>query len=77
MSMSGGTAIPWTFKTWIAKFKGVDLPIGDLADDVLRDPGFPEEDNFGDILEHLNSKTSNSAVLEAFVLAWSYYQASK
>lgn len=29
--------IPWTFKTWIIRFKGVDLPIGDLADDIAKD----------------------------------------
>ncbi|QHT61727.1 hypothetical protein GXP70_18265 [Paenibacillus lycopersici] len=72
------TPIPWTFKTWIACFKGVDLPIGDLADDILRDSSFPDEDDFGLILEHLSTKSKgNSNVLETFALVWSFYQVSK
>jgi hypothetical protein len=69
---------PWTFKTWILNFKGVDLPIGDLADDIARDPDFPEEDYFGEILDHISAKShENSVIQETFVLAWSYYLASK
>lgn len=70
--------IPWTFKTWIANFRGVDLPIGDLADDILRDDEFPEEDYFGEILEHISIKCRyDSDIIETFVLAWNYYLASK
>lgn len=69
--------IPWTFKTWIANFKGVDLPIGDLAEDIARDSSFPDEDYFGEIIDHLRSKAwNNPDVLEAFTHAWSFYQAS-
>ena len=61
---------PWTFKTWILNFKGVDLPIGDLADDIARDPDFPEEDYFGEILEHISAKShSNADIQETFVLS--------
>lgn len=73
----GGTIIPWTFKTWIVRFKDVDLPIGDLANDILRDSEFPDEDDFGVILEHIYDKTRDSEVIEAFALAWNFYQASK
>ena len=70
--------VPWTFKSWIVQFKDVDLPIGDLAQDVLRDADFPNEDYFGEILEHIESKSKCSpVVVETFVLAWNYYLASK
>lgn len=52
-----GNEIPWTFKTWISRFKGVDLPIGDLADDITRDSDFPEHDDFGEIHEYINQKS--------------------
>lgn len=73
---SGGTPIPWTFKSWISKFKGVDLPIGDLAYDILRDPDFPPEDSFGIIHEHLTDKGVDSVVLETFCNVWNFYRAS-
>lgn len=70
--------IPWTFKNWIVCFKDVDLPIGDLANDISGDPDFPTEDYFGEILEHIDNKCKGAPdVIETFVLAWSYYQASK
>lgn len=70
--------IAWTFKTWIANFKGVDLPIGDLAEDISKDKGFPDEDYFLEIWEHISSKCgSDPEILETFALAWNYYLASK
>ncbi len=49
--------IPWTFKTWIALFKGVDLPIGDLADAISKDEDFPDEDYFDEMWEHISQKS--------------------
>ncbi len=73
-----GKDVPWTFKTWILNFRGVDLPIGDLAEDIFKDPDFPDEDYFDDILQHLLQKSrGNSNIVETFVLAWSYYLSSK
>lgn len=70
--------IPWTFKTWIGNFKSVDLPIGDLANDILSDPDFPEDDDFGEIHEHICSKARyNSIVIETFITVWNFYLASK
>ena len=70
-------AIPWTFKTWIAKFKGVDLPIGDLATDIAKDPEFPDDDCFGKLLEHVEMASRDDPVIvETFVLAWNYYLSS-
>lgn len=72
-----GKEIPWTFKKWMLKFMGVDLPIGDLAEDISRDPDFPDTDYFGDILDHLFEKChGDPSVTETFSLAWGYYQAS-
>lgn len=70
--------IPWTFKTWITHFKDVDLPIGDLANDIAKDDSFPDEDYFGELWEHISSKCKNdSEIMETFALAWGYYLASK
>ncbi|MGN0402615.1 MAG: YozE family protein [Acetatifactor sp.] len=70
--------IPWTFKKWIVCFKDVDLPIGDLAEDISGDPDFPDEDYFGEILEHISNKCNGDPhIIETFVLAWGYYLASK
>lgn len=74
--LSSGTPIPWTFKTWIANFKDVDLPIGDLARDILSNPDFPEEDDFGYIHEYLISKNFGSNVIETFSTVWCFYCAS-
>lgn len=70
--------IPWTFKTWIIRFRGVDLPIGDLADDIAKDESFPDEDYFLEIWEHISNKCGQDPdILETFSLAWNYYLASK
>lgn len=69
--------IPWTFKSWIANFKDVDLPIGDLASDILEDTNFPEDDDFDTIHAYIYSKAHHSSVVETFVITWNYYLASK
>lgn len=70
--------IPWTFKTWIIRFRGVNLPIGDLANDIAKDERFPDEDYFLEIWEHISNKCGQDPdILETFSLAWNYYLASK
>lgn len=70
--------IPWTFKTWIIRFRGVNLPIGDLANDIAKDESFPDEDYFLEIWEHISNKCGQDPdILETFSLAWNYYLASK
>lgn len=72
-----GEKIPWTFYSWILNFKGVDLPIGDLAKDIASDENFTTYDSFGAILEYLSDKShSDFDILETFTNAWSYYLAS-
>ncbi|KEF40462.1 hypothetical protein M670_00488 [Schinkia azotoformans MEV2011] len=87
---NGGTSIPWTYKTWIANFKGVDLPIGDLAKSIEKDPYFPKVDSFGTLLEHISDddflaivhehvspKVRKSQIIETFCTVWAFYLSSK
>lgn len=69
-------SIPWTFKSWISNFKGVDLPIGDLAEDILADDDFPEYDSFTDIYDHIRGRRGNTPALDTFVTVWNFYLAS-
>jgi uncharacterized protein YozE (UPF0346 family) len=69
--------IPWTFKTWIANFKDVDLPIGDLAVDILRDPSFPDSEDYSVLRSHIMSKQRDRVVMETFETVWNFYQASR
>lgn len=68
--------IPWTFKTWLAEFKGVDLPIGDFAEYVSNEPDFPVEDSFGIIHEYLCETKADIKVIETFAIVWNFYWAS-
>ena len=70
--------VPWTFKTWIANFENVDLPIGDLAQDIARVDDFPEDDNFGEILDYIGRKSRwDSVIVETFCTVWNFYLATK
>ena len=69
--------IPWTFKTWLAKFKDIDLPIGDLATDVLADSAFPDKDDFKTIYSYLTSRRADDVVMETFKIVWNFYLASR
>lgn len=69
--------IPWTFKSWIAEFKNVDLPIGDFAKDVVSDDDFPDVESFIDIFEYLQDKKASLKALDAFVNIWTFYTLSK
>lgn len=69
--------IPWTFKSWVVRFQGVDLPIGDLAEDVAKDPAFPDVDDFELLKEHIEARSGlNRAAVAVFEEAWGYYLAS-
>lgn len=69
--------IPWTFKTWIKHFNGVDLPIGDLAEDICSDKHFPEDaDDFDEIYDYLRDKTTSYEVLDTFLIVWHFYRSS-
>lgn len=68
---------PWTFKTWLANFIDVDLPIGDLAKDVQRTKDFPDSEDYDTIYKFIRSKTRDRDVLECFNEVWKFYQATK
>lgn len=72
----GVKQIPWTFKTWLANFKGVDLPIGDLADNFLEDPNFPDSDDYYALRRFILEKKYDEAVLDAFRVSWKFYKLS-
>nr|DAY56189.1 MAG TPA: YozE [Caudoviricetes sp.] len=63
-----------TFKSWIAEFKGVDLPIGDYANDIARDKNFPDTEDLQKILDYL---TFHNADIEMFEAIWDFYQRTK
>lgn len=68
------------FKTWVLHFKGVDRPIGDLANDIEKDDDFPTENDKSVIRDYLERKSDfriTSKVLETFDNAWDYYLKDK
>ena len=75
--MLGAHDVPWTFKSWLFRFESVDLPIGDLARDVMGDPDFPDSDDFAEIASYvLRRRASDGVVMSVLAEAWSYYLAS-
>lgn len=77
MLSSAYRASPWTFKSWLSRFTSVDLPIGDLANDVVKDTGFPDSESFEVIQNYLLNRNVNYKVLDCFKEVWDFYQASK
>lgn len=69
--------IPWTFKTWLKNFENVDLPIGDLAKDILSDSNFPQEESYEVIHDYLIRKNADSVILETFLTVWNFYTSSR
>lgn len=63
-----------TFKNFMACFREVDLPIGDLARDMQDDPDFPESKSAAEIRMHLEQSGACDAALETFDNAFKYYQ---
>lgn len=71
------TEIPWTFKTWIANFREVDLPIGDFANDIAADKDFPDEEQIEILIDYLVNHKFDSEQIEMFINIWQFYQFSK
>lgn len=70
--------MPITFREWILKFVDVDLPIGDLANDIRQDKYFPKDNKREVLYEYLVSKSQNDRnVLNTFTDAWDYYLKSR
>lgn len=64
---------PLSFKNWISNFKNVDLPIGDLANDIANDKIFPSTSDKQEIYSYLRKKRACNEALETFEHAWNYY----
>lgn len=63
-----------SFYEWLVLFKGVDRPIGDLAQDALRDPDFPKHKNFEEIRDHLQAKHASQEALKTLDDSYVYYK---
>lgn len=66
-----------TFYDWLMKQKGRECPVGDLATDVAGDCNFPKNAAaLSVVLQHIRSRTSNQAAIEAAVEGWLEYLGS-
>lgn len=65
------------FVLWLEKFKSVDLPIGDLAIDVLSDKSFPQTSNKDVILNHLKRRNACTEAIQSFEAVWDFYIKTK
>lgn len=64
-----------TFYEWVLGSKGLDTPMGDLAGDMLRDPGAADVENTLDAwINRVTSRTNDSQVKELIRRAWRRYQ---
>lgn len=63
-----------SFYEWLVLFRGVDRPIGDLAQDALRDPDFPKHKNFEEIRNHLQAKHASPEALKTLDDSYVYYK---
>jgi uncharacterized protein YozE (UPF0346 family) len=61
------------FKTWLRQYKLADSPIGDIANDILRDKSFPNSSDYKVLTSYIKSKTKDNDVLEAFRMAYELY----
>jgi uncharacterized protein YozE (UPF0346 family) len=61
-----------SFKDWIVQYKDVDMPMGDFASDVSRDPEYPKTESYKTLSNYFASK-SLSEVSRLFEVAWKFY----
>jgi uncharacterized protein YozE (UPF0346 family) len=63
-----------TFHEWIEKQKNKKSPLGALAGDLLKDPGFPKDVASADaLLAYLKSKQVSGATIATARIAWKTY----
>jgi len=65
-----------TYKEWLLKFVGVDLPIGDIAADVAADDEFPNTKDHESILEYLESNSSSASFMRVFEYSFKMFYES-
>lgn len=64
----------YSFVDWLKEFKGVDRPVGDLADDVFRDNDFPDS-TYDEMLEYLEYEAgASNAAIDTFKKAYIAYK---
>lgn len=66
-----------SFRNWVVKFESVDLPIGDLANDIKTDSRFPKENDKEIIMRYLRNRRACKDAIETFENAWNYYLKSR
>lgn len=63
-----------TFYEWLEKHKGKKSPLGDLANDAVRDDGFPKDvASLDALLAYLKTKKSSGLKVATARLAWQTY----
>lgn len=65
-----------TYKVWLLKFIGVDLPIGDIAADVAVDDKFPNTKDYGSISEYLETNFASDSFMRVFEYTYKMYYES-
>ncbi|MDG4550223.1 MAG: YozE family protein [Candidatus Contendobacter sp.] len=61
---------PLPLRSWLAKQRERDDPIGDLATDAFRDSRFPAVGNLEVYLDYVLDRINNSAVTRTVIEAW-------
>ena len=63
-----------TFYEWLEKQKGKKSPLGDLANDAVRDEAFPKDlASLDALLAHLKAKKASGLKLATARIAWQTY----
>lgn len=65
-----------TFKEWIIKFVGVNLPIGDIAADIAEDKDFPNVKDYQTIIEYLERHNSSDSFIRVFEYSFKMFYES-
>ncbi|MED2140225.1 YozE family protein [Bacillus thuringiensis] len=65
-----------TYKEWLLKFKGVDLPIGDIAMDVELDDNFPNTKDYESIREYLETNPTSDSFMRVFEYSFKMFYES-
>ncbi|WP_042472671.1 YozE family protein [Bacillus ndiopicus] len=62
-----------TFKEWIIKFVGVNLPIGDIAQEILEDDKFPNTKDYQTIVEYLEQSHTADSYMRVFEYSYKMF----
>ncbi len=62
-----------SFRVWLRQFNDVDRAIGDLARDVDNDTHFTTKNDYGIILEYLQSMNAIDNAIDTFKVSWANY----